>query len=118
MQFSKVVLSGLLAVPGYAGAQPAFSLVAAGQVHGMQARFADSPPVGSGITLVTRPYRDWVLGGVLDLAPRYALQATVGLSSYGLAFERQPSGNVATFQQDALEFAVVVRRQYSRHCRP
>ena len=113
-----LALVGLLLCSGSLWAQPAVSLVAAGQLHGMQARFAGPAPAGSGVTLVARPYRAWVLGGAVWLSPRVALQATAGLSSFGLAFERQPSGNIATFQQDALEFALVVRRQYGTAAKP
>jgi hypothetical protein len=118
IRFPKPVLGLLFSFPGSAVAQSAISVVIAGQVHGTKARFADERPTSDQISLVTRPYRNWVLGAALDLSPRHALQATVGLTSYGLAFERQPSGNVATFWQNALEFAVVLRREYRVASKP
>lgn len=118
MRLSKLLLCGLLACPGYVLAQSPVSLVVAGQVHGMKARFSDGQPVSDRISLVPWLYRDLMLGIAVGLAPRYMLQATIGLTSYGLAFERQPSGNVGTFTQNALEFAVVLRRQYQTATKP
>ena len=68
-----LALSGLLCGAGPLWAQRAVSLVAAGQFHGMQARFLGPAPSGSGVTLVARPYRAWVLGAVVGLSPRVAL---------------------------------------------
>ena len=107
-----LALSGLLFGAGPLWAQPAVSLVVAGRYHLMRARFAGPSPAGSGVTIVPEVYRAGALGVVVGVSPRDVLHATAGVTSYGLAF------NVATFQQDALEFALVLRRHYGTAAKP
>jgi hypothetical protein len=83
----------------------------------MQGRFADNRPVSARIYLAASAHRNWLAGVALGVSPHSAVQATVGFTAIGLSFATQrdyqgyPSHdtNVATFQQDALEYAVVWR---------
>ncbi|MBD2721511.1 hypothetical protein [Hymenobacter armeniacus] len=116
----------LAALPGRASAQRSFSLLLAGQAHGMQARFADDALVSSRLSLVPQMHRGWGVGTAVSLSPRAALQATVALTSYGLAFKTQRDyrgnrgdyANVASTRQDALEFALVARQHYYKLAHP
>ena len=97
----------------------------AGQFHVSQGRFSDDALVSARISLLPGVYRNWLVGTMLSFSPRYAVQATIGFTSFGLAFQSQRDyrqsrlaySNESYFQQDALEYALVARRYFrsARH---
>lgn len=107
-------------------AQRSFSVVIVAQAHGMVPRFADNQPVNAQISIPPQVYRSGLVGAVVELSPRLAVQATAGFASYGLTIRRQydyprhrykNSGSSST-ATNALEFALVARRYFSSDQRP
>ena len=118
--YLRCLLGGLLLLPGPLLAQRTFSLTLGGQAHLAGGRFADDQVVSGRISTVPDVYRTWLLGAVVGLSPRYAVQATFGQPNFGLSFASQrdyrqsPSEgvNVAGFPMQVLECAVVLRRNF------
>ena len=120
MYLSGLLWGLMLLSTGRSLAQKSLSLTVAGQAHLTGGRFVGDQLVSARINVVPTVYRDWLLGVVVDLTPRYAVQATFGQPNYGLSFRTQrdyrrspeQDANVATFQQQAFEYAVVLRRHF------
>ena len=101
-------------------AQKSLSLTTGHQQHLTSARFTDDRLASARVSILPAVYRNWLLGATVGLSPRYAVQATAGLTSFGLSFASQldyrrirgQGANTATSQQDALEYALVVRRYF------
>jgi hypothetical protein len=109
-----------------AKAQKSLSLVVAGQAHLSQARFDDNALMSARVSMAPGLYSDFLLGVAVGLSPRTAIQATIGYLSYGIDIESQQDysrqrymfSNIASFQTDAFEVAVVGRRYFPAAARP
>ncbi|MBO0361173.1 hypothetical protein J0X19_24660 [Hymenobacter sp. BT186] len=51
-----------------------------------------------------------MVGVAVGVSPRYAVQATVGTSMFGIGF-KAPGGSTMGFSQEATEYALILRRQ-------
>jgi hypothetical protein len=103
-------------LPSLGIAQKNLSVLAGAQLHLTKARFVGSQPVADRLQILPSGYSTYLVGAIVELSPRYALQASVGLAGYGYSFNLQADepGRKATqtFRRQASEYALVVRRQY------
>jgi hypothetical protein len=110
----------LAVLPGRGLAQRSCSVVLGGQLHATQARFADHRAVSPRLGLTPSLQRGVQVGVALGLSARQEVQATVGFTAFGVAFStkqhdaqtRFNGANVAVYQQNALEYALVLRRRF------
>lgn len=107
-----LVGAALVLVSGSAVAQRSFSVVAGGQLYLTNSRFIYSQSNSSQLGLATSPHPGFMAGIGIGLSPRYMVQATIGVNSYGINLEPQNMGKFKLGQQ-ARELTLVMRRQFS-----
>ncbi|MDQ2769697.1 MAG: hypothetical protein M3Y54_04260 [Bacteroidota bacterium] len=111
------LISGFLPV---ANAQRSLSVLAVGQVHTSQNRFADDAPVSARVSLPPGIYTSWGVGAAVGLSARSAVQVTVAYASFGVDIatqrdyvrQRYAFANVTSFREAVVEVAVVKRRYF------
>lgn len=109
-----------------ANAQTSLSVLAVGQVHTSQNRFADDALVSARVSLPPGIYTSWGVGAAVGLSPRSALQFTVAYATFGVDIETQRDyarqryafANVASFQKSVVEVAAVKRRYFPQADHP